>query len=378
MGVTAERVDRRHEVDRSFVVGRTDEELVAQVRAGNDVAFEAIYDRYARGVLAFCAHMLGSRDEAEDALQLTFVSAYRALREGDGDISLRPWIYTIARNRCLSELRARHDGFDVDREVVDWPCFDGPADQVQRREDLREMFEDMQRLPADQRAALVLFELGDHSHAEIAAVLGVRGEKVKALIFQAREALTRGRRARNSSCAEVRERLATVRGTILPRSMTRAHIDRCPGCAAFEHEVRSQRAALALILPVVLTGKLKALVLGSAMSSGNGIATAAGATSGTGAVLGGGGARRRGHGGGGGQAGAQRARRARLALRARLEQSWRAPVPWAAWPLPARVPARSKWSQEPRLPRSPQISRPRVEVLRSSAGSRGRARRGSS
>jgi DNA-directed RNA polymerase specialized sigma24 family protein len=75
---------------------------VAQVRAGNDAAFEAIYDRYARGVLAFCVHMLGSRDAAEDAMQLTFVSAYWALRGRESDISLRPWLYTIARNRCVS------------------------------------------------------------------------------------------------------------------------------------------------------------------------------------------------------------------------------------------------------------------------------------
>ena len=58
---------------------------MAQVRAGESAAFEAIYDRYARGLLAFCMHMLGNREAAEDALQLTFVSAYRALGIGDVD-----------------------------------------------------------------------------------------------------------------------------------------------------------------------------------------------------------------------------------------------------------------------------------------------------
>ena len=135
-------------------------------------------------MLAFCVHMLGSREAAEDALQLTFVSAYRALRGRDSISSLRPWLYTIARNRCLSELRTRRDAVDVDGVAVDRPSFDGLADQVQRREELRELLEDVQRLPDDQRAALVLFQLGDHSHNDIAAVLGVRREKVKALIFQ--------------------------------------------------------------------------------------------------------------------------------------------------------------------------------------------------
>ncbi len=291
MGVSAAVAGFRGGFNRGIVVGETDEYLVARARAGDDAAFEAIYDRYARGVLAFCVHMLGNREAGEDALQLTFVSAFRTLRRSDSDISLRPWLYTIARNRCLSELRTRRE-LDVDAMASDRPSREGVADQVQRREDLREMLDDMRRLPPDQRAALVLFELGDHSHEEIAAVLGVRKEKVKALVFQAREALLRGRRAREHPCADIRERLATTRGRVLPRSVARAHIDRCPGCAAFEREVRRQRAALALILPVVATSGLKASVLGSALHGGGPWAavgaTAAGGVGGAGTVAAGG------------------------------------------------------------------------------------------
>ena len=285
MGATAVLVGFRHKIERKQVQGQTDECLVADVRAGDDTAFEAIYDRYARGVLAFCVHMLGSYEAAEDALQLTFVSAYRALRTGDREISLRPWLYTIARNRCLSELRSRRDADDIDLIAIDRPLPDGLADQVQRREELREMVEDMQRLPADQRAALVLFELGDHSHNEIAAVLGVRREKVKALIFQAREGLVRGRHARSRPCPEIREQLATLEEKVPPRSVTRAHVDRCPSCAAFEHEVHRQRAALALILPVIPAGELKATVLGAAVSGGGAAAVGVG---GSGAIVAGG------------------------------------------------------------------------------------------
>ena len=272
MGVSAAVAGFRGGLHGGPLAGESDDYLVARLRAGDDTAFEAIYDRYARGVLAFCVHMLGNREAAEDALQLTFVSAFRALRVGESNISLRPWLYTIARNRCFSELRARHEVVDIDRVPVDRPFPEGVADQVQRREDLREMLEDVRRLPADQRAALVLFELGDHSHTEIAAVLGVRKEKVKALVFQAREALVRGRRARERPCAEVRERLATLQGRILPRGTTRAHIDRCPGCAAFESEVHRQHRALALILPVALTSELKASVLDSVLSRGGAVA----------------------------------------------------------------------------------------------------------
>jgi RNA polymerase sigma factor (sigma-70 family) len=265
-----------------------DERLVARVRAGDDDAFEAIYDRYYLGLLAFCRHMLGSRHEAEDALQHSFASAYRALRASESDVELRPWLYTIARNRCLSALRSRRDELDIDRLELERGSFDGLPLQIQVRAELRELVEDLQRLPDDQRAALVLFELGDHAHDEIAAVLGVRREKVKALVFQARSGLLRARRARDASCEEIREQLASLLGGLPKRGIVRAHIDRCEACKAFEREVRRQRSALAAILPVVPTAGLKASVLGFALGGGGGAAAITGATVGGGAAAGGG------------------------------------------------------------------------------------------
>jgi RNA polymerase sigma factor (sigma-70 family) len=266
-----------------------DERLVARVRAGDHDAFEAIYDRYYLGLLAFCRHMLGSRDEAEDALQQSFASAYRALRDGTGVVDLRPWLYAIARNRCLSALRAQRDQVTVDAVDLSAP-FDGLPAEIARRAELRELVEDLQRLPDDQRAALVLFELGDQCHGQIAEVLGVRREKVKALVFQAREALLRARRAREASCSEVREQLSSLTGDVPRRGILRGHIERCPGCAAFELEVRSQRAAFSAILPVAPTVGLKASVLalfgggGAAAAGGAGVSAGAGAGAGAGAA----------------------------------------------------------------------------------------------
>ena len=128
MGVNAAVAGFSGGFNRRTIVDDVDEYLVARLRAGDDAAFEAIYDRYARGVLAFCAHMLGNREAAEDALQLTFVSAFRALRGSDANVSLRPWLYTIARNRCLSELRTRRD-LDLDEVATDRPSPEGVADR---------------------------------------------------------------------------------------------------------------------------------------------------------------------------------------------------------------------------------------------------------
>jgi RNA polymerase sigma factor (sigma-70 family) len=254
--------------------GRSEGTLAARVHAGDDAAFEALYDSYHRRLLAFCQHMLGSREEAEDVLQHTFEAAFRCLRAGSDVVAFKPWLYTIARNRCLSVVRARREEIALDDRAA---ATEGLAAEVDRRADLRMLVRDVQRLPPDQRAALILFEVGDHSHREIAAVLGVRREKVKALVFQAREALMGWRTARETPCAHVREQVAMLRGSALGRGTIRRHVEQCPGCADYEAAVRCQRAALAIALPVAPAAGLRAAVLGSALGGSGGLGAAVGA-----------------------------------------------------------------------------------------------------
>ena len=247
-----------------------DERLVAALRRGDEKAFEAIYDRHHRALLGFCRHMLGSHEEAEDALQRVFVAAHRHLSDGTAHVNLKPWLYTIARNRCLSMLRARRETLALDD--VREPSGDGLAlaDEVELGEDLKDLLGDIARLPDDQRAALVLAELGDLSQQEIATILDVRTDKVKALIFQAREALAGWRQARAASCGEICEQLSTLKGSALRRAPIRRHLAVCPACTAFEAEVKRQRVALSLLLPVVPSAALKHSVLTATLSAGAG------------------------------------------------------------------------------------------------------------
>src|SRR3954470_23225935 len=104
-----------------------DERLVDLVRQGSQPAFEVLYDRHHRGILAFCRHMLANREEAEDAVQHTFMAAYRDLVGSEKDIQLRAWLYAIARNRCLSILRTRRER--PVEELVDIPTA-GLAEEV--------------------------------------------------------------------------------------------------------------------------------------------------------------------------------------------------------------------------------------------------------
>jgi RNA polymerase sigma factor (sigma-70 family) len=258
-----------------------DERLVEHIRRGNERAFEVAYERYGSAILSFCRHMLGNLEEAEDAVQHTFAAAYSDLLRDDREIKLKPWLYTIARNRCLSMLRARRD---EPAESAEIPTA-GLQEEVQRRAELRELLDDLRELPEDQRAALLLAEVSDMPHAEIGQVLDCEASKVKALVFRARSGLIRRRDAREVPCTEIREQLSTLRGGSLRRTELRHHLRSCPGCREFREEVQRQRTMLAVVLPVTPSLGLKSSVLaGVGLGGGSAGGGAAGAAAGAAAA----------------------------------------------------------------------------------------------
>ncbi len=269
----------------------SDARLVAWVREGRAAAFEALYDRHHRPILSFCHHMLGSLEEAEDAMQHTFLAAYNGLAGSEKPMHLRAWLFTIARNRCYSILRKRRE-----QPLAEFaePTTEGLATLVQRRQDLRDLLCDMRRLPHQQRAALVLAEMDSLSHEQIGAVLEVPTVKVKALVFQARESLLASRSAREADCAEIREQLANLRGGALRRTQLRRHLRECAGCREFRSEIERQRRQLRLLIPVAPTIAIKQTLLsasgggaGAGGIAGSGLLTSSGLKGATlvGAVL---------------------------------------------------------------------------------------------
>ena len=248
-----------------------DDRLVEQIRRGNELAFEVAFERHGAGILAFCRHMLRSREEAEDVVQHTFAAAFRDLqREDERRIALKSWLYTIARNRCVSVLRARREH---PAELEEVPT-NGLSEQVEHRAELRELLADVGELPEDQRAALLLAEAAGLSHTEVAAVLGCEVAGVKGLVFRARSGLIERRLARDTSCVEIREQLATLRGGALRRNELRFHLRRCPGCSAYRDELRRQRQMLAVALPVAPSLGLKGSVLSAAGIGGGAVSGA--------------------------------------------------------------------------------------------------------
>jgi RNA polymerase sigma factor (sigma-70 family) len=226
--------------------------------------------------------MLRSPEEAEDVVQHTFAAAYSDLqRSGEREIALKAWLFTIARNRCLSLLRARREQANEEPELVTR----GLAEQVEQRAELRQLLADLRELPDEQREALLLAEAGGLPQADIAAILGCEVGRVKGLVYRARSGLLVRREARELPCEDVREQLANLRGGSLRRNELRLHLRECEGCRGFREQVRRQRQMLSVALPVAPTLGLKANVLaavgiGGAGGAAGGAAVAGGAAGG--------------------------------------------------------------------------------------------------
>src|SRR3712207_6655277 len=230
---------------------QTDERLVAMTRRGNQHAFEALVARYQARLLAFCRHMLGSREDAEDVLQEVFAAAFGAMVADERALNVRPWLYRIARNRSLNHLR-RTQAVGVDSMDVHFADHGATtADKVHRREEFRQLVEDVQELPETQRTALLLREIDALSYEQIAEAMETTVPSVKSLLVRARVSLAEMSEARLLTCEEVREELGEVaEGLRRTRAPVRRHLRRCDRCANFRKQLRETNKALAAVMPI--------------------------------------------------------------------------------------------------------------------------------
>src|SRR5215208_7891322 len=175
---------------------QTDERLITLIRRGNHHAFEALVARYHARLLAFCRHMLTSREDAEDVLQEVFAAAFNAVLADDRPSNVRPWLYRIARNRSLNHLR-RTQAVGVDS--MDVHLSEGgltTADKVHKREEFRQLMGDVQDLAETQRTALLLREIDALSYEQIAEAMETTIPSVKSLLVRARVSLAESAEAR--------------------------------------------------------------------------------------------------------------------------------------------------------------------------------------
>lgn len=234
-----------------------DHELVTAVRRGEDSAFERLYARYRPRIWSYAGGILGDADRAEDVTQEVFISVLRRLRDTERPIAFKPWIYQIAKNACIDELRRARRvrevpldmkrESDADGEDPTWsvPGPDAAVETKQQLEDLRCAF---RGLPELHHRILVLRELEGMSYVEIGERLGISRAVVESTLFRARRRLAEeydelisGRR-----CERTREVVDAWEGQTLRRLGAREtrqlarHLAHCRPC---RHRARLARAA---------------------------------------------------------------------------------------------------------------------------------------
>lgn len=170
--------------------------VIDRVRAGDARAFEELARTFERPLFRQVARMLGP-DDAEDAVQDAFLSAWRSIGSFDGT-SFRAWLFRIATNRALDVIRARkrrnelplEPALDEERIWVE-PASPGPTlDQLAGGAEARAAVEAaLLRIPAEQRAALLLRDVEGFNYEEIGRITGAGPGTVRSRIFRARLAV---------------------------------------------------------------------------------------------------------------------------------------------------------------------------------------------
>ena len=280
----------RAPLSSAFLRLRSDEQLVAMFRAGSDDAFRVIHDRYRVRLLAYARQMLrGAPGDAEDALQDVFLRAYRALRVNNRPVALRAWLYRVAHNRCIDELR-RPDPLPSELAADAEPAFGAarganePPDVAERNAALARLVADVQTLPSQQRSALLMRELQGLTYAELATALGVSIPAVKSLLLRARTGLIDAATARDAPCAEIcGELLDASDRSVRISGRARRHCSECASCEVYRLELRRVRTGLQSLVP---GGPLAHLGMLLGLGGGGGAAAAGGsAAAGGGAAV---------------------------------------------------------------------------------------------
>jgi RNA polymerase sigma-70 factor (ECF subfamily) len=178
-----------------------DAALMLRVKRGETAAFEELVEKYKQPVMNLVYRILKDATEAEDLAQQVFLQAFRSADRYRVSAKFSTWLFTIARNLCLNEIRrrSRHPADSLDAggsEGSDEPSRQfadvaqiSATDEVMYGELVQKLQESLAELPENQRAALALFRDEELSYEDIGKVLGCSLSATKSLIHRARETL---------------------------------------------------------------------------------------------------------------------------------------------------------------------------------------------
>ncbi|HEX7055922.1 MAG TPA: sigma-70 family RNA polymerase sigma factor [Bacilli bacterium] len=171
----------------------TDSQIIREIKDGNVQLYAELMVRYERKILAFVYHMLKNSHlevMAEDLCSETFYKAFRSLQSfREVEAAFSTWLYTIARNTVLSELRkqkANNVSLEESGITPQSSYESAPEQSLLRSEKVEKVREAIKNLPEKQRSALILREYEQLDYQEIANILGQTVSAVKSLLFRAR------------------------------------------------------------------------------------------------------------------------------------------------------------------------------------------------
>ncbi|HVD10679.1 MAG TPA: RNA polymerase sigma factor, partial [Gaiellaceae bacterium] len=152
---------------------------------------EQFFREYAGGIYRYCVRRLGSPEEAEDALQVVYLNAWRAMKRGTIPRTPSAWLLTVAENVCHSKLRARQRRTSFERTCEPGELADLAPARAEAGDGVGELSSALAGLPENQRKALLLREWRGLSYDEIASELTVSHGAVEMLLFRARRAASK-------------------------------------------------------------------------------------------------------------------------------------------------------------------------------------------
>lgn len=168
---------------------RTVDIRVLRARQGDAAAFEELVREHERKIYNLCFNTMGSAEDAADMAQETLLKAWRALERFDGRSGLGTWLYRIAVNTCLDELRRRKNRTAISMQSLaekGWEPEDDSGDFVERSIQREEVRHALQELPEEYRTVLILRDIQGFSYEEIASILECPVGTVRSRLNRAR------------------------------------------------------------------------------------------------------------------------------------------------------------------------------------------------
>lgn len=224
-------------------------------------ATEVLYDRHGDTVFRYAWHLLGRREDAEDATQATFLAVHSALAGGTAVLEPGAWVIRIARNECMGRLRttARAPALGVLGADLDPAAEGGVESAAELRDEMRTARRTLSALPEAEREAFVLREWIGLETGEVARALGVSAGDVDDLAARARRSLVLavGGLEPAMGCAATR---AALEAGSLDRA-GKVHLLRCPVCRGVRRALRPREVALASFVPGAIVAERLAVAL---------------------------------------------------------------------------------------------------------------------